>query len=154
MKAFRRIYDSKVRKEVNLKVMTTLIRTLHVIVKNALEHPDEPKYLRIPGGEGKKFHQNVITRKGGLEFVIALGIRKRTENGAVFWVIDPSKPNNLHALQEGLSLLSEKKGILEDRVKAATVAPQKKKIQDKIRAEVALARFQEDREDRARFDSK
>ena len=62
-----------------------------------------------------RFHKSVLGRKGGLEFVLALGFRKRIEGNAVFWCVDVTRPNQVSTLQDGYDLLQVKKEELEER---------------------------------------
>jgi hypothetical protein len=62
-----------------------LLKTLELLVKvigNLVKFPTEQKYRRI-AADNKTFNEAVINAKGGLDFVVACGFKKKDLEGTI-----------------------------------------------------------------------
>jgi len=147
---FRTIYDREIRKEIQKPVLLATMRTLLRIISNILKNSQEEKYRHIPA-TSRTLKEGVLERRGGLDFFLALGWRKKVVENREVWILGMDE-DILADLEAAQFLLQKKIMLVEDRVEKAKNEDKQRKKQEAMRKEIALAQFKEDRQTRAEKD--
>eukprot|EP01120_Amphizonella_sp_Union-15-10_P004305 TRINITY_DN14935_c0_g1_i1.p1 TRINITY_DN14935_c0_g1~~TRINITY_DN14935_c0_g1_i1.p1 ORF type:complete len:523 (+),score=103.03 TRINITY_DN14935_c0_g1_i1:85-1653(+) len=151
VKIFRRLYDVQLRKEIETPNLLKTLQTLYLILDNIITHPDDEKFARVPA-TSKRFASDVLEAKGGLQFILKAGFRKKVIEFKEFWVV--STLEFLPSLIAAREVVREKKELLEDINSKKLSEDLLQRQKESERVKIAMLHFEEDRANRAEKDKR
>jgi len=137
------VWDRELRQELEPQFLLNTLVTLSQILTNAIEHPEDEKYRKLPA-TNKRIVETVLDKKGGKSFLIACGFVRKPIDGKDFWYLALSE-QTLDILRLGLELIDEKKNQAIAVSEAEKKRDQLEKEKNSQRAAIAKQQFEEDR---------
>jgi len=144
-KQFLRIYDTEMRRELDIPTLLATLETVSKVFNNIIDNPNTEKYRQIPV-TSKVFQNNVIDRKGAKSFILACGFHKKTIDSKEYWVL-PNSEHLIHVLKLACSEVIDKRKLeFQETAEQERRKDQKEKEENSKRAEKAKRDFEEDRQ--------